>query len=67
MAKPQDFWRTTKDVAFAANVCPETVRRYADEGLVPFTRTSGKHRRFSDDAISIIAERVHGRRSTRKP
>lgn len=65
MAKPQEFWRTTTDIAFASGVCVETVRRYADQGIVPFTRTSGGHRRFTDDAIAIVTEKARpgGRRT----
>lgn len=42
---------TTKKVAEALRVSPETVRAYARGGLIPSEATPGGHRRFDLDAV----------------
>lgn len=37
---------TTTEVAEAAAVAPSTIKRWADQGVLPFSRTAGGHRRF---------------------
>lgn len=42
---------TTKKIAEALRVSPETVRAYARGGLIPSETTPGGHRRFDLDAV----------------
>lgn len=42
---------TTTEAAAAAAVAPSTIKRWADQGLLPFTRTAGGHRRFERLAV----------------
>jgi excisionase family DNA binding protein len=37
---------TTTEAAEVAAVAPSTIKRWADQGILPFSRTAGGHRRF---------------------
>ncbi len=45
---------TTTEVAAAAAVAPSTIKRWADQGILPFSRTAGGHRRFERFAIDRL-------------
>lgn len=42
---------TTTQAAKLAAVAPSTVKRWADQGILPSTRTAGGHRRFERSAV----------------
>ena len=44
-------WITTKKAVQLLGVGPTTIKRWADKGHLPFTRTAGGHRRFSLSAV----------------
>ncbi|MBC7328791.1 helix-turn-helix domain-containing protein [bacterium] len=49
---------TLRDVARLLNVCPMTVRRYTNKGLLPSFRTAGNQRRFRlSDVLRFMEER----------
>lgn len=45
---------TTTEAAAAAAVAPSTIKRWADQGILPFSRTVGGHRRFERFAIERL-------------
>jgi len=45
---------TTTQAAEVAAVAPSTIKRWADQGLLPFSRTAGGHRRFERFAIERL-------------
>jgi len=45
---------TTTEAAAAAAVAPSTIKRWADQGILPFSRTAGGHRRFERFAIERL-------------
>ena len=45
---------TTTEAAEAAAVAPSTIKRWADQGVLPFLRTAGGHRRFERVAIEQL-------------
>lgn len=45
---------TTTEAAVVAAVAPSTIKRWADRGLLPFSRTAGGHRRFERFAIERL-------------
>ena len=45
---------TTTEAAEAAAVAPSTIKRWADQGVLPFSRTAGGHRRFESHAIARL-------------
>lgn len=45
---------TTTEAAEAVAVAPSTIKRWADQGILPFTRTAGGHRRFERFAIERL-------------
>ncbi len=45
---------TTTGAAEVAAVAPSTIKRWADQGILPFSRTAGGHRRFERFAIERL-------------
>ena len=45
---------TTTEAAEAAAVALSTIKRWADQGILPFSRTAGGHRRFERHAIERL-------------
>ncbi|HSE17540.1 MAG TPA: B12-binding domain-containing protein [Pyrinomonadaceae bacterium] len=45
---------TTKEVARLLQVSEATVKRWADDGLLPSSKTAGGHRRFSTQSIASL-------------
>ena len=45
---------TTTEASGLAEVAPSTLKRWADQGLLPFTRTAGGHRRFERWAVERL-------------
>ncbi len=45
---------TTTEAAAAAAVARSTIKRWADQGILPFSRTAGGHRRFERFAIERL-------------
>lgn len=45
---------TTTEAAEAAAVSPSTIKRWADQGILPVSRTAGGHRRFERFAIERL-------------
>lgn len=56
-------WLTLSQAAKHLNVHPTTLRRWADNGDIPFMLTPGNHRRFSSIDIQDFAD---GRRQLRR-
>lgn len=52
-------WLTLTQAAKQLNIHPTTLRRWADNGEIPFMLTPGGHRRFSESAISEFADNRH--------
>lgn len=52
-------WLTLSEAAARLNVHSTTLRRWADEGQIPFMLTPGGHRRFAESDVDHIAERHH--------
>lgn len=45
---------TTTDAAALAGVAVSTIKRWSDQGLLPFSRTAGGHRRFEQRAVEML-------------
>ncbi len=45
---------TTTEAAGVAAVAPSTIKRWADQGILPFSRTAGGHRRFERLAVERL-------------
>jgi excisionase family DNA binding protein len=45
---------TTTEAAEAAAVAPSTIKRWADQGMLPFSRTAGGHRRFERRVVERL-------------
>lgn len=45
---------TTTEAAEAAAVAPSTIKRWADQGMLPFSRTAGGHRRFDRRVVERL-------------
>ena len=48
------FKLTTTEAAEVAAVAPSTIKRWADQGRLPFSRTAGGHRRFERLAVERL-------------
>lgn len=48
---------TLAETAILLGVCPETVRRYTNRGVLPCFRTSGNYRRFRLSEVLAFLER----------
>lgn len=57
---------TLEETARLLNVCPMTVRRYTDRGLLPHYRTAGAQRRFRLSDVLAFLEK-HGPLQTKEP
>jgi len=64
MSQQQPEWLSLSAAAKLLNIHPTTLRRWADNGEIPFLLTPGGHRRFNNDDIRQFAEKRHG---VRKP
>lgn len=48
-----------EDASRILNVCPTTVRRYTNKGILPHIRTAGNQRRFRlSDVLSFLEEHI---------
>lgn len=52
-------WLKLSDAAAKLNVHPTTLRRWADEGKIPYMVTPGGHRRFASSDVVHMGERRH--------
>lgn len=53
---------TLQEVARLLNVCPMTIRRYTNKGILPSFRTAGNQRRFRlSDVLRFIEQREAGK------
>lgn len=50
-------WLTLSSAARKLNVHPTTLRRWADEGQIPYMLTPGGHRRFAASDVEHLSER----------
>ncbi|MCK4773407.1 MAG: helix-turn-helix domain-containing protein [Candidatus Krumholzibacteria bacterium] len=58
--QPRDtVWLKLSDAAAKLNVHPTTLRRWADEGKIPYMVTPGGHRRFASSDVVHLGERRH--------
>lgn len=53
----RDLTLTSTEVAQIASVNPSTIKRWADSGLLPYTRTAGGHRRFAQADVERFLRR----------
>jgi excisionase family DNA binding protein len=51
MAMMREELLSSTDAALVLGVSPTSVKRWADEGLLPCVKTAGRHRRFSRSAV----------------
>jgi excisionase family DNA binding protein len=58
---------TTTEAAQAAAVAPSTIKRWADQGILPFSRTAGGHRRFERFAVERLLREQPGSVSSGDP
>ena len=49
----------TSAVAAILQVSPKTISRWAQQGLLPYQRTLGGHRRYPEPAIRELATSLH--------
>jgi excisionase family DNA binding protein len=58
---------TLEETARVLGVCPATVRRYTNRGVLPHHRTVGQQRRFRlSDVLTFLDQQQNGRRVERK-
>lgn len=63
---PKESWVSLGEAARRLGVHTNTVRRWADEGQIPYMLTIGGHRRFADDDIeALLEQRQYGLVPTR--
>ena len=55
----EEQWLTLGAAASRLKVHPTTLRRWADEGQIPFMLTPGGHRRFAASDVDHISQRRH--------
>lgn len=60
----RDKWLTLRQAAERLDVHPRTLRRWADEGSIPFMLTPGGHRRFSTADVARLTRSRRGRGPT---
>ena len=56
-------WLTLTQAAKRLNVHPTTLRRWTNNGEIPFMLTPGGHRRFAESALIQFAEARQGLRA----
>ena len=61
MSAPQ--YLTPKEVAKILGVSPITVRQWAQKGVLPFITTQGGHRRFLEEDVAALSQRITSRLS----
>ena len=58
---------TLEETARVLGVCPATVRRYTNRGILPHFRTIGQQRRFRlSDVLAFLEQQYIGKRGPRK-
>jgi excisionase family DNA binding protein len=57
----REKWLTLRQAAELLDVHPRTLRRWADDGSVPFMLTPGGHRRFSATDVARLTRARRGR------
>jgi excisionase family DNA binding protein len=57
--RKETTWLTLSQAAARLNVHPTTLRRWADEGQIPFMLTPGGHRRFADSDVDHLGGKRH--------
>jgi excisionase family DNA binding protein len=55
---------TTREAAALAGVTPSTIKRWADQGILPVAKTLGGHRRFERGAVERVLRQRSGSQST---
>ena len=58
-------WISTKEAMKLLGVGPTTIKRWADDGRLPYYRTAGGHRRFRESAVRRLAIGAERRERTR--
>jgi excisionase family DNA binding protein len=58
---------TTTEAAELAAVAPSTIKRWADQGILPFSRTPGGHRRFERLALERLLREQPASSPTHSP
>ncbi len=61
---PDSNTMTTAQAAKLAQVAPSTIKRWAEQGVLPSSRTVGGHRRFDRGAVERALRDLQGRAST---
>ncbi len=50
-------WLTLKQARAYSGLCPNTLRKYADEEIIASARTEGGHRRYDRESIDSYFQR----------
>lgn len=58
---------TLEETACILEVCPTTVRRYTNRGILPHERSAGNQRRFKLSSVLAFKEDQQGRKETGDP
>ena len=52
-----------RETGILLEVCPATVRRYSDRGLLPHVRTTGRQRRFYFRDVLALVQKMEAKRN----